>query len=76
MYDEDTKNIIIEGNDGYKKAQTLYENDDAFSCKKDKKIQRQKSLYFLKKDIEEKLNQIYDSEDKTKIRWLLSYKPN
>ena len=29
MYDEDTKNIIIEGNEGYKKAQNFHENDDA-----------------------------------------------
>ena len=32
MYDENTKNIIIEGNEGYKKAQKFYENDDAFTC--------------------------------------------
>ena len=31
MYDENTKNIIIEGNEGYKKAQKLYENVNAFS---------------------------------------------
>ena len=38
MYDEDTKNIIIEGNEGYKKAQTFMKDDDALTCKKNKKI--------------------------------------
>ena len=28
MYDEDTKSIIVEGNDGYQKAK-FYENDNA-----------------------------------------------
>ena len=30
MYDENTKNIIIEGNEGYKSSK-LYENVNAFS---------------------------------------------
>ena len=31
MYDENTKNISIEGNEGYKKAQNFM-NDDAITC--------------------------------------------
>ena len=28
------KNIIVEGNEGYKKSLKFYENDNAFTCKK------------------------------------------
>ena len=31
MYDDKTKSIIIEGNEGYKKAQN-FKNVNAFSC--------------------------------------------
>ena len=63
MYDENTKNIIVEGNDGYKKAQKLYENDDAVSYKKIKKY-RGKNPLFIEEGIEQKLNQIFESEIK------------
>ena len=63
MYDENTKNIIVEGNEGYKKSSKFYENDDAFTCKKIKKY-RGKTPLFIEENIEQKLNQIFDSEIK------------
>ena len=38
MYDENTKKIIVEGNEGYKKAQKLYEKMIMPSHVKNKKI--------------------------------------
>ena len=38
MYDEDTNNIVIEGNEGYKKAQSFMKLMMPISCKKNKKI--------------------------------------
>ena len=63
MYDEDTKSIIIEGNEGYKKAQTFMKMMMPSHVKKIKKY-RDKVPLFFKENIEEKLNQIYDSEIK------------
>ena len=65
MYDEDTKNIIIEGNEGYKKAQSFMKMMMPSHVKKIKKY-REKIPLFFKENIEEKLNQIYDSEIKLK----------
>jgi len=63
MYDEDTNNIVIEGNDGYKKAQGFMKLMMPSHVKKIKKY-REKVPLFFKENIEEKLNQIYDSEVK------------
>jgi ribonuclease E len=63
MYDEDTKNIFIEGNDGYKKAQSFMKLMMPSHVKNIKKY-REKVPLFFKENIEEKLNQIYDSEVK------------
>ena len=65
MYDEDTKSIIIEGNEGYKKAQNFMKLMMPSHVKKIKKY-REKVPLFFKENIEEKLNQIYDSEIKLK----------
>jgi len=65
MYDEDTNNIVIEGNDGYKKAQGFMKLMMPSHVKKIKKY-REKVPLFFKENIEEKLNQIYDSEIKLK----------
>ena len=35
---KDTNSIVIEGNEGYKKAQNFMKINDALSCKKNKKI--------------------------------------
>ena len=48
MYDENTKNIIVEGNEGYKKAQNFMKMMMPSHVKKIKKY-RGKHLYLLKK---------------------------
>ena len=63
MYDENTKNIIIEGNEGYKKAQNFMKMMMPSHVKKIKKY-RGKVPLFIEEDIEQKLNQIFDSEIK------------
>ena len=63
MYDENTKNIIIEGNEGYKKAQNFMKMMMPSHVKKIKKYRGKTSL-FINEGIEQKLNQIFDSEIK------------
>ncbi len=63
MYDENTKNIIIEGNEGYKKAQNFMKMMMPSHVKKIKKY-RGKIPLFIEENIEHKLNQIFDSEIK------------
>ncbi len=63
MYDENTKNIIIEGNEGYKKAQNFMKIMMPSHVKKIRKY-RNKIPLFFKKNIEQKLNQIYDTQVK------------
>ena len=63
IYDENTKNIIIEGNDGYKKAQNFMKMMMPSHVKKIKKY-RGKSPLFIEEGIEQKLNQIFQSEIK------------
>jgi len=74
MYDEDTDNIVIEGNDGYKKAQGFMKLIMPSHVKKIKKY-REKIPLFFKENIEEKLNQIYDSEIKLKSGGYLVINP-
>jgi len=74
MYDEDTKNIIIEGNEGYKKAQGFMKLMMPSHVKNIKKY-REKVPLFFKENIEEKLNQIYDSEIKLKSGGYLVINP-
>jgi ribonuclease E len=74
MYDEDTKSIVIEGNEGYKKAQTFMKTMMPSHVKKIKKY-REKVPLFFKENIEEKLNQIYDSEIKLKSGGYLVINP-
>jgi len=74
MYDEDTNNIIIEGNDGYKKAQNFMKMMMPSHVKKIKKY-RDKVPLFFNENIEEKLNQIYDSEVKLKSGGYLVINP-
>ena len=63
MYDENTKNIFIEGNDGYKKAQNFMKMMMPSHVKKIKKY-RGKNPLFIDEGIEQKLNEIYDTEVK------------
>ena len=63
MYDENTKSIIIEGNEGYKKAQNFMKIMMPTHVKRIKKY-RGKTPLFIEEGIEQKLNQIFDSEIK------------
>ena len=63
MYDEDTKNIIVEGNEGYKKAQNFMKMMMPSHVKKIKKY-RDKVPLFFKENIESKLNEIFETQVK------------
>ena len=63
MYDENTKNIIVEGNEGYKKAQNFMKMMMPSHVKRIKKY-RGKNPLFIEEGIEQKLNQIFESEIK------------
>ncbi|MDC3042064.1 Rne/Rng family ribonuclease [Candidatus Pelagibacter sp.] len=65
MFDENTQNIIVEGNEGYKKAQSFIKTMMPSSVKRVKKY-RGKVPLFIQENIEQKLNQIFDSEVKLK----------
>ena len=74
MFDDNTKNIIIEGNEGYKKAQSFMKTMMPSSVKKVKKY-RGKIPLFIQENIEQKLNQIFDSEIKLKSGGYLVINP-
>jgi len=61
MYDEDIKNIIIEGNEAYKKAQSFMKIMMPNHVKKIKKY-RDKIPLFFKENIEIKLNDIFETQ--------------
>ena len=63
MYDDKTKSIVIEGNEGYKKAQNFMKMLMPSHVKKVKKY-RGKIPLFIEEGIEQKLNQIFDTEIK------------
>ena len=63
MYDENTKSIVIEGNEGYKKAQNFMKMLMPSQVKKIKKY-RGKTPLFFEEGIEQKLNQIFETEIK------------
>jgi ribonuclease E len=74
MFDDNTKSIIVEGNEGYKKAQTFMKMIMPSSVKKIKKY-RGKVPLFIEENIEQKLNQIFDSEIKLKSGGYLVINP-
>ena len=74
MFDDNTQNIIVEGNEGYKKAQTFMKMIMPASVKKIKKY-RGKVPLFIEENIEQKLNQIFDSEIKLKSGGYLVINP-
>jgi len=74
MFDDETNNIVIEGNDGYKKAQGFMKLMMPTHVKKIKKY-REKVPLFFKENIEEKLNEIYNSEVKLKSGGYLVINP-
>ncbi|MDC1416034.1 Rne/Rng family ribonuclease [Pelagibacteraceae bacterium] len=74
MFDDTTLSIIVEGNEGYKKAQTFMKMMMPSSVKKVKKY-RGKVPLFIEEKIEQKLNQIFDSEIKLKSGGYLVINP-
>ena len=74
MFDDTTQNIIVEGNEGYKKAQTFMKMIMPSNVKKVKKY-RGKVPLFIEESIEQKLNQIFDSEVKLKSGGYLVINP-
>ena len=63
IYDDETQNIIIQGNEGYQKAKNFMKILMPKSVKKIKKY-RDKEPLFIKEKIEDKLNEIYDTQVK------------
>jgi len=63
IYDDETKSIIIQGNEGYQKAKNFMKILMPKSVKKIKKY-RDKQPLFIKENIEEKLNEIYNTQVK------------
>ena len=61
IYDDDTQNIIIQGNEGYQKAKNFMKILMPKNVKKIKKY-RDKEPLFIKEKIEDKLNEIYDTQ--------------
>ena len=74
MFDENTQNIIVEGNEGYKKAQSFMKTMMPSNVKKVKKY-RGKVPLFIQENIEQKLNQIFESEIKLKSGGYLVINP-
>ncbi|MDC3186387.1 ribonuclease E/G, partial [Candidatus Pelagibacter sp.] len=74
MFDDTTQNIIVEGTEGYKKAQLFMKTMMPSSVKKVKKY-RGKLPLFIEENIEQKLNQIFDSEIKLKSGGYLVINP-
>ena len=74
MFDDNTQNIIVEGSDGYKKAQSFMKTMMPSGVKKVKKY-RGKVPLFIQENIEQKLNQIFDSEIKLKSGGYLVINP-
>ena len=74
MFDDDTKSIVVEGNEGYKKTQSFMKMIMPSSLKKVKKY-RGKVPLFIQENIEQKLNQIFDSEIKLKSGGYLVINP-
>ena len=63
MYDEETQNIIVEGNEGYQKTKNYMKLMMPKQLKKVKKY-REKTPLFFKENIEKKLFEIFESEVK------------
>ena len=63
IYDDETQNIIVDGNDGYQKAKNFMKILMPSHVKKIRKY-RDKVPLFIKENIENKLNDIYDTQVK------------
>ena len=74
MYDDETQNIIVEGNEGYLKAKNYMKTVMQKNVKKIKKY-RDKVPLFFKEKIETKLFEIFESEVKLKSGGYLVINP-
>jgi len=74
MYDEETQNVIVEGNEGYHKAKNYMKLVMPKNIKKIKKY-RDKVPLFFKENIESKLYQIFETEVKLKSGGYLVINP-
>ena len=74
MYDDDTQNVIVEGNEGYQKAKNYMKLVMPNNVKKIKKY-RDKVPLFYKEEIESKLFQIFETEVKLKSGGYLVINP-
>ena len=74
MYDEETQNIVVDGNEGYQKAKHYMKLVMPNNVKKVKKY-RDKIPLFFKEKIESKLFQIFESEVKLKSGGYLVINP-
>ena len=61
IYDDETQNIIVDGNEGYQKAKNFMKILMPSHVKKIRKY-RDKVPLFIKENIENKLNDIYDTQ--------------
>jgi ribonuclease E len=74
MYDEETQNVIIEGNEGYQKAKNYMKLIMPKNLKKIKKYRNKISLFFNEK-IESKLFEIFETQVKLKSGGYLIINP-
>ena len=74
MYDEETQNIIIEGNEGYQKAKTYMKLIMPKNLKKIKKYRNKIPLFFNEK-IESKLFEIFEAQVELKSGGYLVINP-
>ena len=74
IYDETTQSIIIEGNDGYQKAKNFMKLIMPSHVKKIKKY-RDKIPLFIKEKIENKLNEIFETQVKLSSGGYLEINP-
>ncbi len=74
MYDEETQNVIVEGNEGYQKAKNYMKLVMPSNVKKIKKY-RDKIPLFFKEKIESKLYEIFTTEVKLKSGGYLVINP-
>ena len=74
IYDETTQSIIIEGNDGYQKAKNFMKLIMPSHVKKIKKY-RDKVPLFIKEKIENKLNEIFETQVKLSSGGYLEINP-
>ena len=74
MYDDNTQSIIVEGNEGYQKAKNFMKLIMPKDVKKIKKY-RDKIPLFFKENIEQKLNEIFETQVKLKSGGYLVINP-